>query len=133
MLVRRADESIENLLRRLEAALVRAFEHDEYVDEINGEVPHDWGEAPGELPARPRATPRYTSKQGQYLAFIYYYSKIHGVPPSEADLRHHVRVSPPAVHRMVVSLEDRGLIVRARERARSIRLLVDREELPDLE
>jgi hypothetical protein len=39
MLVRRPSESIEDLLRRLEAALVRAYEHDEYVDEINGEVP----------------------------------------------------------------------------------------------
>ena len=23
----------------------------------------------------------FTAKQGQYLAFIYYYSKIHGIPP----------------------------------------------------
>jgi hypothetical protein len=27
----------------------------------------------------------FTSKQGQYLAFIYYYSKIHGTAPAEAD------------------------------------------------
>ena len=25
--------------------------------------------------------PRYTEKQGQYLAFIYYYAKIHGRSP----------------------------------------------------
>ncbi len=35
--------------------------------------------------------PRYTVKQGQYLAFIYYYTKIHGCSPSEADLRSYVR------------------------------------------
>ena len=32
------------------------------------------------------ATPaRFTAKQGQYLAFIYYYTKIHGLSPAEAD------------------------------------------------
>jgi hypothetical protein len=29
----------------------------------------------------------FTVKQGQYLAFIYYYSKIHGMPPAEADFQ----------------------------------------------
>jgi hypothetical protein len=27
--------------------------------------------------------PGYTATQGQYLAFIYYYTKLHGVPPAE--------------------------------------------------
>ena len=30
---------------------------------------------------------KYTQKQGQYLAFIYYYTKIHGVPPAEAEMK----------------------------------------------
>ena len=30
---------------------------------------------------------RYTEKQGQYLAFIYYYTKIHGHSPSEAEMQ----------------------------------------------
>ena len=29
----------------------------------------------------------WTEKQGQYLAFIYNYSVIHGQPPSEADMQ----------------------------------------------
>jgi hypothetical protein len=29
----------------------------------------------------------FTAKRGQYLAFIYYYSKIHDIPPAEADFR----------------------------------------------
>jgi hypothetical protein len=33
------------------------------------------------------STPRFTAKQGQYLSFIYYFSKIHGVAPAEADLQ----------------------------------------------
>ena len=35
----------------------------------------------------------YTDKQGQYLAFIYYYSKIHGCSPSEAEMQQYFRVS----------------------------------------
>ena len=36
----------------------------------------------------------YTATQGQYLAFIYYYTKIHGVPPAEADMQRYFKVSP---------------------------------------
>jgi Mn-dependent DtxR family transcriptional regulator len=77
--------------------------------------------------------PRYTEKQGQYLAFIYYYAKIHGRSPSEADMQVYFRVTPPTVHQMVMSLEKNGLIARAAGQARSIRLLLARHELPDLE
>ena len=27
----------------------------------------------------------FTAKQGQYLAFIYYYTKVNGVAPAESD------------------------------------------------
>ncbi len=75
----------------------------------------------------------YTPRQGQYLAFIYYYTKIHGVPPAEADMQRYFRVSPPTVHEMVKALERQGLIAREPGKARSIRLLLGREDLPDLE
>jgi Mn-dependent DtxR family transcriptional regulator len=74
----------------------------------------------------------YTDKQGQYLAFIYYYGKIHGCAPSEAEMQQYFRVSPPSVHQMIVTLETHGLIERIAGQARSIRLRVPREELPDL-
>ncbi len=74
----------------------------------------------------------YTEKQGQYLAFIYYYSKIHGRAPAEAEMQQYFRVSPPSVHQMVLTLEARGLIARTPGQARSIRLLIPPEELPDL-
>lgn len=77
-------------------------------------------------------TKSYTVKQGQYLAFIYYYSKIHGRPPAEAEMQQYFRVSPPSVHQMILTLEKRGLIERTPGQARSIRLLISREELPDL-
>lgn len=76
--------------------------------------------------------PSFTPKQGQYLAFIYYYTKIHGRPPSEADIQAYFRVSPPAVHQMVLNLEKLGCIGRTPGQSRSLRLLLSREQLPDL-
>ena len=77
--------------------------------------------------------PRYTEKQGQYLAFIYYYTKIHGRSPSEAEMQVYFGVTPPTVHQMILSLEKNGLITRTPGQARSIRILLPRCELPDLE
>jgi DNA-binding MarR family transcriptional regulator len=74
----------------------------------------------------------YTDKQGQYLAYLYYYTKIHGYPPSEAEMQQYFRVSPPSVHQMILTLETHGFIERSPGQARSIRLLLPPEELPDL-
>jgi Mn-dependent DtxR family transcriptional regulator len=76
---------------------------------------------------------KYTQKQGQYLAFIYYYSKIQGQPPAEADMQQCFKVTGPTVHQMVLSLEKRGLIARLPGQPRSVRVLLPPEELPDLE
>ena len=75
----------------------------------------------------------YTAKQGQYLAFIFYYTKIHNVAPAEADMENYFKVSPPSVHQMVLTLEANGFIELMPGQGRSIRLLIPREELPDLE
>ncbi|MBI3694207.1 MAG: MarR family transcriptional regulator [Acidobacteria bacterium] len=74
----------------------------------------------------------YTATQGQYLAFIHYYTKIHRCPPSEADMQLYFRVTPPSVHQMIVTLHTRGLIERIPGQPRTIRVLVPPEELPDL-
>jgi repressor LexA len=76
---------------------------------------------------------KYTRQQGQYLAFIYYYTKLNRYPPSEAEMQQYFRVSPPSVHQMVVTLEKRGFIKKRPGQARSISVLVDREQLPELE
>jgi Mn-dependent DtxR family transcriptional regulator len=78
-------------------------------------------------------TKPFTHKQGQYLAFIYYYSKVNGRPPAEAEMQRYFRVSPPSVHQMVVTLEANGYIERTPGQGRSLRLLLAREDLPDLE
>ena len=78
-------------------------------------------------------TADYTPRQGQFLAFIYYYTKLHGRPPGELDMQRYFRVSPPAVHDMVIMLERRGFITREPGKPRTIRLLLSRAELPDLD
>ena len=74
-----------------------------------------------------------TAKQGQYLAFIYYYTKLNGQPPAESDMQRYFGTTPPSVHKMVVALCDRGFISREPGRSRTIQLLVDRDAFPDLE
>lgn len=78
-------------------------------------------------------TKKYTAKQGQYLAFIYYYTRINGRPPAQADIQHYFGVSPPTVHNMIVTLERKGLLFRRMGSARTIEVLVKREDLPPLD
>jgi DNA-binding MarR family transcriptional regulator len=82
--------------------------------------------------SRPEGAPAFTEKQGQYLAFIYAYTKVNGRPPAEADMQRHFRVTPPSVHQMVLELEKRGLIRRLPGVARSIEVLLTPEQLPVL-
>lgn len=77
-------------------------------------------------------TASYTPRQGQFLAFIYYYTKLHGQPPAEADMQRYFHTDPMAVHQMVLTLEKKGLLARTPRMARSLRLLLPREQLPDL-
>jgi Mn-dependent DtxR family transcriptional regulator len=80
----------------------------------------------------PVQLPLFTPKQGQYLAFIYAYTRVLGRPPAEADIQRHFKVTPPSVHQMVITLERIGLIRRKPGVARSIELLVPPESLPVL-
>ena len=76
--------------------------------------------------------PRYTSKQGRYLAFIQQYTQLHGMPPAEHEMQQFFRVSPPTVHQMVMTLEQKGLIQRTPGQARSIKVVVPAANLPRL-
>ena len=76
--------------------------------------------------------PSFTDKQGQYLAFIDAYTRVHGRAPAEADIKRHFGVTPPSVHQMVFTLERAGLIRRQPGLARSIQVLVDPDRLPRL-
>jgi repressor LexA len=80
--------------------------------------------------SRPAKT--FTPKQGQYLAFIHLYTRLHRRPPAETDMQQYFRVSPPSVHQMVLTLERRGFIRKQPRTARSVELLVDPKLLPEL-
>jgi Mn-dependent DtxR family transcriptional regulator len=74
----------------------------------------------------------FTPKQGQYLAYIYAYTRLHRRPPAEAGIQEYFRVTPPSVHQMVLTLERDGFIKRQPRAARSIELLIDPKQLPEL-
>ena len=75
----------------------------------------------------------FTPRQGQFLAFIHLYRKLHRRGPAEADLVTFFRVTPPAAHGMVVKLEELGLITREAGVARSMRVAIPAESLPELD
>lgn len=77
-------------------------------------------------------TARFTEKQGQYLAFIDSYMTMHGRAPAEADLQRFFGTTPPTIHQMIVKLEEKGFISRVPGQARSIKLVIDPDELPRL-
>ena len=79
-----------------------------------------------------RAAKAFTPTQGQYLAFIHLYTRLHRRPPAETDMQEYFRVSPPSVHQMVLTLERAGFIRRQPHVARSIEMLVDPNCLPEL-
>jgi DNA-binding MarR family transcriptional regulator len=54
----------------------------------------------------------FTIVQGQYLTFIYYYTKIHGTALAEADFQRSFRVTAPVLHQMIMTLEAPGFIDR---------------------
>jgi DNA-binding MarR family transcriptional regulator len=91
-----------------------------------------------EPPANVRDTagapePRYTKKQGQYLAFIHHYTVVHKRPPAESDIQAFFGVTPPSVHQMIVRLEEKALIKRVPGQARTIEVLLPPEQLPPLQ
>jgi DNA-binding MarR family transcriptional regulator len=78
------------------------------------------------------AHPPFTSTQGQYLAFIYAYTKLNRRAPAEADFRDFFEVTAPSVHQMILALERNRFIRRTPGAARSIALLLAPESLPVL-
>ena len=77
--------------------------------------------------------PSFTPKQGQYLAFIDAYTRVHLRAPAEADIQRRFGVTPPSVHQMVLALERAGFVRRQPGVPRSIEVLVPPQLLPVLE
>jgi DNA-binding MarR family transcriptional regulator len=84
-------------------------------------------------PVSSSSAPRFTERQGQYLAFIATYTLLNRRPPAEADFQRFFQVTPPAVHQMIVELEKRGLISRIPGQPRTIKVALPDDELPRLQ
>ena len=80
-----------------------------------------------------RSGKAFTHRQGQFLAFISSYTKLHRQGPSELDLRVFFGLTPPSVHSMIVKLHQLGLVSRKPGEPRSVRVTVAKEQLPELE
>jgi DNA-binding MarR family transcriptional regulator len=77
--------------------------------------------------------PSFTSRQGQYLAFIDAYTRVNRRPPAEHEMQSYFGVTPPSVHQMILTLERAGLIRRIPGVPRSIEVLVPPQHLPVLQ
>ena len=75
---------------------------------------------------------KYTETQGQYLAFIFYYTKINGISPAQKDIQRYFSVTPPTVHQMIMHLEKLQLITRIPNKPRSLVVTLAEEHLPRL-
>lgn len=75
----------------------------------------------------------FTKKQGQYLSFIYYYKRLNKQSPAYADFERYFETSPASVNSMIKKLEEMGLLSKESGKARSIELLLSRDQIPDLE
>jgi hypothetical protein len=75
----------------------------------------------------------FTHRQGQFLAFIHLYRKLHRRGPAELDMVQYFGVTPPSAHGMVVKLEELGLVTREQGVPRSVQVTIPAEEVPPLE
>ncbi len=76
--------------------------------------------------------PRFTATQGQYLAYIHLYRKLHRCSPAESEIVRYFRVSAPSVHQMIVKLDEKGLITREPGVPRSVLVAVPESDIPEL-
>ena len=102
-------------------------------------APHlsEEGEGPlarGRPSAGPASAPAgMTRRQAQFLAFILRYTRRRGIAPSFEEMASHFGISSPSVHGMIKTLERKGFISRVAGAARTLRVEVPPEVLPDID
>lgn len=74
-----------------------------------------------------------SAQDGQHLAFISTYMRLHRQAPAEADMQDYFGISAPSAHSVFKRLERKGFIVRKPGVARSTRILLGPHEIPELE
>jgi DNA-binding MarR family transcriptional regulator len=75
---------------------------------------------------------RLTRTQGQLVAYVYWYTKVHRIPPSENEVAEFLGVRGPSAHRMIVRLHGSGFLSRTPGRPRTLKVLLSRDRLPEL-
>jgi Mn-dependent DtxR family transcriptional regulator len=80
----------------------------------------------------PPKSPLFTEKQGQYLTYIYFYTKINFRPPAQRDIEHYFQVSSASVHSMITTLKNKKLLSSKQGKPRSLKILICNKLLPDL-
>ena len=85
----------------------------------------------GEKKPKKKAQP--TPRQGQCLAFIHLYRKLHRQGPDEQDMALYFAVKPVAVRAMLTKLKDLGLVTEKAGNPRSLRVAAPRSAIPALE
>jgi hypothetical protein len=75
--------------------------------------------------------PAITKRQGEFLAFILRYTQKRGIAPSYDDMASHFGISSPSVNGMMKTLEGNGFISRVHGAARTVRVEVRPEDLPE--
>jgi len=73
-----------------------------------------------------------TKRQIDFLAYIHYYSKIHGRPPAEHEMATFFKLTPPSVHQMILTLDKYRYISRMPGQARSIKIALTDDELREI-
>ncbi len=82
------------------------------------------------IPENHKSENKFTKRQGQYLAFIFYYTRINGRPPAEADIQNYFGVSSASTHQMLRGLVAKQLIKKVPGQARSAVVLIPQAQLP---
>lgn len=82
------------------------------------------------IPENHKSENKFTKRQGQYLSFIFYYTRINGRPPAEADVQNYFGVSSASTHQMLRGLVAKQLIKKEPGQARSAVVLIPQVQLP---
>ncbi|WP_041395073.1 LexA family protein [Photobacterium profundum] len=73
---------------------------------------------------------KFTQRQGEYLAFIFYYTRLNKRSPAEVDIQNYFGVSSASTHQMLRVLVEKQLIKKEKGKARSMTVLVPQDQLP---
>jgi len=82
------------------------------------------------IPYNKNSLPKFTQRQGQFLAYIFYYTKINKRPPAESDIQNYFEISSASTHQILKGLVSKQLLEKVPKQPRSMRVLISQDQLP---